>query len=510
MSRSLRRAEQVTGRTCLRGVVRLLLLVATVSCMAGAGHSLAETRVALVVGNGRYASVPVLRNAVADARAMRDQLTASGFEVVYREDADRRTMNRAVEEFIGKLSTDSVALFYYAGHGVQIGAANYLIPTDIRAASAGEVADDAVDLTRVLERVTATQVRFALAIVDACRDNPFRVAGRSVGGSRGLAPTTTADGVMVIYSAGANQTALDSLSDRDTDPNGLFTREWLKAMRVPGRNVQAMVGEVRRSVAAMARSVGHVQTPAVYDQSLGTFEFVPASSTAAALPATQPQPISGHESLQARTSVDGRPPDAAPTTRTSSQVPSDALPTVPGTARAGAPVGDCDLLAQPPRRQLAPLPAPVEGVATDELDSRAGLDACARAATTWPDEPRFLANAARIAGKIGNEPEEARLYRFAADRGNAFAQLQLGSLLTVGRPGLEQDLREAAKYFRLAADQGLAAAQDRLASMYLQGQGGLPQDDREAARLWRLAAAAGNDAARRNLQALEGRRTARP
>jgi len=108
------------------------------------------------------------------------------------------------------------------------------------------------------------QPRFSLAVIDACRDNPFKSTGRSIGGSRGLAPPmSNAQGVMVVYAAGANQQALDRLSAQDTDPNGLFTREFIKAMRKPGLNVQEVINEVKLSVIRQASSVHHVQTPAI-------------------------------------------------------------------------------------------------------------------------------------------------------------------------------------------------------------------------------------------------------
>ena len=118
------------------------------------------------------------------------------------------------------------------------------------------------------------QPRFSLVVIDACRDNPFHGSGRSIGSSKGLAPPiSNAEGVMVVYAAGANQQALDRLSPRDTDPNGLFTREFIKALRKPGLNVQDMISEVKLAVIQQAKSVGHVQTPAIYDQSVGTFVF---------------------------------------------------------------------------------------------------------------------------------------------------------------------------------------------------------------------------------------------
>jgi hypothetical protein len=234
----------------------------------------AERRVALIIGNDEYRYVTGLNNAVADARAMKRELEERGFQVVYRENAARRVMNDAIEEFLGKLSTDAIGMVYFSGHGVQINSANFLIPTDLQAEKESDVAYDGIDLGKLLDRMAQVQPRFSLVVIDACRDNPFRSSGKSIGNSKGLAPPiSNAEGVMVVYAAGANQQALDRLSARDTDPNGLFTREFIKAMRKPGLNVQDMITEVKLAVIQQAKSVGHVQTPAIYDQSVGTFVF---------------------------------------------------------------------------------------------------------------------------------------------------------------------------------------------------------------------------------------------
>ena len=257
----------------------LAILICSSLPLAGslqaAGHSSGtERRVALIIGNNEYRYVTGLNNAVADARAMKRELEERGFQVVYRENAARRVMNDAIEEFLGKLSTDAIGMVYFSGHGVQINSANFLIPTDLQAEKESDVAYDGIDLGKLLDRMAQVQPRFSLVVIDACRDNPFRSSGKSIGNSKGLAPPiSNAEGVMVVYAAGASQQALDRLSARDTDPNGLFTREFIKAMRKPGLNVQDMISEVKLAVIQQAKSVGHVQTPAIYDQSVGTFVF---------------------------------------------------------------------------------------------------------------------------------------------------------------------------------------------------------------------------------------------
>ncbi len=266
-----------------RCILVLCLLVTTAFLPAAAQIASGnERRIALVIGNNDYQFANKLDNAVADAQAFRQELQSRGFQVVYRENANRRVMNSAIEEFIGKLSTDSIGLIYYSGHGVQINGSSYLVPTDINAKVASDFTYDAVDLSQLIERVSQAQTKFLLAVIDACRDNPFSAAGRSLGGTRGLLPPTgNASGVMLVYSAGANQKALDRLGDADRNPNGLFTREFLKAIRLPGLTVQDAVNQIKLSVITQAKGVGHVQTPAIYDQSVGTFMFTPGAAQVA-------------------------------------------------------------------------------------------------------------------------------------------------------------------------------------------------------------------------------------
>ena len=141
------------------------------------------------------------------------------------------------------------SVFYFSGHGVQLGAANYLLPVDISPESEEQVKDDGLALQKVLDDMAEQKTRFSVAIVDACRDNPFpRVAGRSIGGGRGLAAATPATGQMVLYAAGAGQTALDRLGPSDTTPNGVFTRVLLREMQRPGVPVDRVLRNVRQEV----------------------------------------------------------------------------------------------------------------------------------------------------------------------------------------------------------------------------------------------------------------------
>jgi uncharacterized caspase-like protein len=230
-------------------------------------------RRALVIGNDAYRYVRKLGNARADAVAISSVLRDLGYQVTLEQDVDEKGMRAALRRFRNDVQGGDEVVFFYAGHGMQLGLANYLLPTDIRDESADQVRDDAIELQRFLDSLNERQVKLALAIIDACRDNPFPNANRNLG-TRGLAPQQPASGQMIVFSAGAGQVALDNLGPQDRDPNGLFTRIFLKEMRTPGLRVDSIVRDVRKKVVEAARSVGKDQVPAIYDQVVGDFYFI--------------------------------------------------------------------------------------------------------------------------------------------------------------------------------------------------------------------------------------------
>ena len=150
----------------------------------------------------------------------------------------------------------------------------FLLPIDINGDSEEQIKDDAIPLQRLLDDIADKHAKFTLAMIDACRDNPFKAAtGRSIGGTRGLSPTSAATGQMIVFSAGTGQQALDRLGPSDRDKNGVFTRVFLKQLDTQGVSIDRIVRNVRAEVVGLAKSVGHDQVPAIYDQVVGDFYF---------------------------------------------------------------------------------------------------------------------------------------------------------------------------------------------------------------------------------------------
>lgn len=231
-------------------------------------------RKALIIGNDLYTDVPKLNNAAADADAMAKALESVGFKVSKYLNLNEKAFKQALRDFRLNIQGGDEVLFFFAGHGVQLGAANYLLPTDIKGDHEEQVKDEGIQLQKVLDDLQEKKTKFALAVIDACRDNPFKGQGRAIGG-RGLAPTSAATGQMIMFSAGSGQQALDKLGANDKEKNGLFTRIFLKEMVKPGVSVDRVLRNVRNEVVTLAKGVGHQQTPALYDQAIGEFFFVP-------------------------------------------------------------------------------------------------------------------------------------------------------------------------------------------------------------------------------------------
>jgi uncharacterized caspase-like protein len=250
-------------------ILAALGIAVSLTALAAPAH--ADKRVALVVGNNDYKNVPKLLKAVNDARTMGDTLKQLGFSVMVAENLNRQAFSETLLAFDKAIEPGDTAFFFYAGHGFEIAGQNYLLPTDVPAATEGQeelVRDSSILADRIIERLQNKKARTSILVFDACRNNPFERAGtRAVAGGGGLAPMTQLpEGVFSVFSAGPRQTALDRLSNDDANPNSVFTRTFAKELLQPGENLVQVAQHTRRLVSEMADTIKHKQVPVYFDQ----------------------------------------------------------------------------------------------------------------------------------------------------------------------------------------------------------------------------------------------------
>jgi hypothetical protein len=256
----------VRNTAIITGLARTIGFAAFVVSASGAQ---AETRVALVIGNGDYAHAPHLTNPTNDADAIAASLRKAGFTVDERKNVKSNELRGAILSFSEKAENADVAVVYYAGHGIQADGVNYLIPVDAALASQASLSLEAVPADSVLGAVALAR-HLRLLILDACRDNPFKAELAAMGtrgvASRGLAPIAaegTSD-TIVAYSAKDNTVALDG-----TGANSPFASALAHRLDEKGTELDKMFREVRDDVIAATNGQ---QTPFVYG-SRGAVDF---------------------------------------------------------------------------------------------------------------------------------------------------------------------------------------------------------------------------------------------
>ncbi len=200
-----------------------------------------DGRYALVIGNSDYKNSP-LRNPVNDATAMAKSLKDMGFDVMLSTNiATEKDMKRIIREFGKKLQSGGTGLFYYSGHGLQVKGVNYLVPVDADIMKEEDVEFEATDLNQVLAEMDFAKNPMNIVILDACRNNPYTKSTRSV--ASGLASVNAPAGTLIAFSTSPGSVASDG-----SGQNGLYTEEFLTAMRTNGSKIEDVFKAVRSNV----------------------------------------------------------------------------------------------------------------------------------------------------------------------------------------------------------------------------------------------------------------------
>ena len=273
----------------MRGRFRMLLPLVGLLLVPALLPALAAERVALVVGNADYnEAVAKLRNPVNDATAVAAALRRLGFEVIEGTDLNEEAFYDKIGAFEDAMGSANVALFFYAGHGLQVDGRNYLAPVDLRLERKQDPRRHAIELEAVLE-VMRSETN--LVILDACRNNPLAgELARSLGlsraavASRGLARVESASGTLIAYATEPGSVAADG-----TGNHSPYTEALLEHLETPGLSVQDLFTEVTASVLA---NTGEKQKPWTHSSLSKIVRLVPGDTSEATAAAPPPAPTS--------------------------------------------------------------------------------------------------------------------------------------------------------------------------------------------------------------------------
>jgi uncharacterized caspase-like protein len=256
------------------GLVLLALAPWAVAAERMRGVAVTEERIALVIGNAAYRNDP-LDNPVNDARLIAQSLKQSGFSVSLQENLDRRGLVDALREFGNHLDENTIAVLYYAGHGLQLRDRNYLIPVDAEIRSEDEIPIAGVDLGFMLGRMSTARSRINIVILDACRNNPFK--GKGGPSAQGLAQMDAPVGTLLAYATAPGKLAADG-----SGANSLYATHLARHLLTPGLPVEHVFKRVREGV---VRDTREQQIPWESSSLQGEFAFIPGVAAAREAPA---------------------------------------------------------------------------------------------------------------------------------------------------------------------------------------------------------------------------------
>jgi hypothetical protein len=253
-----------------------------------------EQRIALVIGNSNYQNVTQLSNPDNDAKSVAQLLNAAGFEVILATDVGHNEMIQVVQDFSGKIAgrgPNTVAMVYYAGHGVQLAGENYLVPVDARISSEPDLINGSVRLVDVMATLDSIPSRMRIAILDACRNNPFPSLNDA---GRGLAIVDAPNGSIVAYSTAPGTEALDGIGDHSP-----YTAAFLRLAHEKNLPIEQLFKRVRLEV---NNSTGGQQTPWESSSLTSDFYFFGDTAVAANRAPVQEKTVQAADNLPSRAS----------------------------------------------------------------------------------------------------------------------------------------------------------------------------------------------------------------
>jgi len=283
-------------RGWLPAIVGALWIIGTVQ----ATQPHVDARVALVIGNSAYHSLPSLRTPVNDVRALERALSAIGFHVIRLENGTKEQMVASLSELTGRLKPEATSFIYYAGYGINMGGRDYLLPVNTEMATPASLSREAVDVDEIVGQIGRTHASNNIIVLDACRANPLASPNestinmskrrdgtvvdpmfRSISG--GLAPVTAPAGILIAFPATPGKIAPDNGGTL-----GLYAIELIRAIAIPGASIETVFKETRLGVVAQS---GGTQVPWESSSLTTSFSFWPnAVSSSNTIPSWVPRP----------------------------------------------------------------------------------------------------------------------------------------------------------------------------------------------------------------------------
>jgi uncharacterized membrane protein YgcG len=284
-----------------RPVLRCAMIAATI--MFSSHAAFAESRMALVIGQSAYRAVVALPNPANDAREMSKLLGDAGFEVITAPDLSQNEMREKVAEFAAKVALkgpDTVALVFYAGHGVQIDGENFLMPVDVDPKREADIPLQAVRLNDLLNTLTSVPTRMRIVLLDACRNNPFPEINKTAG--HGLAIVDAKVGASGTFLSFSTSPGAEAEDGRGADSP--YTTALLAAAREPGLSIEDAFKRVRVSV---NKATEGRQTPWESSSLTDDFRFFPTSTVTA----NEKQPVKKRTVEEWRHELNGKQVETA-------------------------------------------------------------------------------------------------------------------------------------------------------------------------------------------------------
>jgi uncharacterized caspase-like protein len=484
--------------------------------------SQAAGRTALVIGNSDYRYSQPLANPVNDASDVADMLEGLGFNVIRLFNGDFGRIREAIRTFNAAVSDSEIGIVYYAGHGMELGGENWLIPIDAELKTDRDLPHETVNLKTMLESVSRAS-QLGLIILDSCRDNPFvakmarTTMTRSV--ERGLARVEPTKNVLVAYAAKDGTIAADG-----SGRNSPYTSALLKYMPTSGLEVSFIFRKVRDDVLTATERrqqpfvYGSLSRKAIYLR--GVDSRPPSSPSGSTDTSTQPTARKADTDVWATIS---RSTDESLLDNFIRQFPESSHLHEAKERLAGLQAAsECDRVARgkagPDRERKVDF-VPIDA---SEQAGRA-LRACELAMAARPELTRYIVQGAYAAESGKDYGKALELYEKASERGSTVAMVRLGALFESGMAGApsyskarslyqkavtlgaseaatrlgrlyemglgnERSYAQAVRWYRKAAERGDREAMSRLATFYDRGLG--VRKDRAQARMWRQKSSA--------------------